>query len=153
MRKSRAPKRVKSFSADAKIYDWLVSKINAAGSDISISELINDYLGYLYYELKSILDYYEQEKIKVDIPWVINRIMQDVKFFPPKLDVLYADPDMKRFMEGEIHSKAMEILERYQGEQKLFMDNIRERQRAKEGQRMKDIELGLKKEKKLKKGK
>jgi hypothetical protein len=137
MRKSKNPKQVKSFSTNARVYDWLVTKINQSGSNISISEVINDYLGYLYYEIKSILDYYEGEKIKVDLPWVINRIIRESMFFPPKLDVLYADPDMKRWMEDEIHSKAMNILEEYQKEQKLIMDNIRER-REKRGFEPKD---------------
>lgn len=127
MRKAKSPKQVKSFSTDGKVYDWLVAKINASGSDISISELINDYLGYLYYDVKSILDYYEREKIKVDLPWVINKIIKDSKFFPPKLDLLYADPDMKKWMEDEIHSRAMDILVAYQREQKLIMENIRDR--------------------------
>ncbi len=150
MRKAKSPKQVKSFSTDAKVYDWLVSKINAAGSDVSISGLINDYLGYLYYEIKSILDYYEQEKIKVDLPWVINRIIKDSKFFPPKLDILYADPDMKLWMETEIHSKAMEILEDYQKEQKVIMENIWERQRQKGKLRIGEIELKLENETKVK---
>lgn len=140
MRKAKARKQIKSFSTDAQVYDWLVSKINEAGSDISISELLNDYLGYLYYELKSILDYYEREKIKVDLPWVISRIIKDSMFFPPKLDVLYADPDMKRWMENEIHSNAMDLLEKYQKEQRLIMDNIRERQKDKERHRISVIE-------------
>jgi len=150
MRKAKSPKQVKSFSTDGKVYDWLVGRINKAGSTISVSELINDYLGYLYYELKSILDYYEQEKIQVDLPWVINKIINDCKFFPPKLDILYADPDMKRFMETEIHSKAMAILEEYQKEQKLIMENIWERQRQKEKKRIGEIELKLENETKLK---
>lgn len=149
MRKAKSPKQVKSFSTDGKVYDWLVSKINAVGSDVSISELINDYLGYLYYEIKSILDYYEQEKIKVDLPWVINKIIKDSKFYPPKLDILYADPDMKRWMETEIHSKAMEILEDYQKEQKVIMENIWERQRQKEKHRVSEIESKLKIETKI----
>ena len=150
MRKAKSPKQVKSFSTDAKVYDWLVSKINATGSDVSISELINDYLGYLYYEIKSILDYYEQEKIKVNLPWVINKIIKDSKFYPPKLDILYADPDMKRWMETEIHSKAMEILEDYQKEQKVIMENIWERQRQKEKHRVPEIESKLKSETQVK---
>ena len=127
MKKLKQQKQVKSFNVDGKVYDWLVEKVKVTGSDISISELINDYLAYLYYELKSVLDYYEQEKIQVDLPWVINKIIKDAKFFPPKLDILYADPDMKRWMEDEIHSKAMSILKEYQKEQKLIMENIRER--------------------------
>jgi len=127
MKKRKDIKQVKSFSTDGKVYDWLVDKTRESKSDISISELINDYLAYLYYELKSVLDYYEQEKIQVDLPWVINKIINDAKFFPPKLDILYADPDMKKWMETEIHSKAMNMLEEYQKEQKLIMENIRER--------------------------
>jgi hypothetical protein len=127
MKKLKQQKQVKSFNVDGKVYDWLVEKVKVTGSDISISELINDYLAYLYYELKSILDYYEQQKIQVDLPWVVNKIIKDAKFFPPKLDILYADPDMKRWMEDELHSKAMSILEEYQKEQKLIMENIRER--------------------------
>jgi hypothetical protein len=150
MRKAKSPKQVKSFSTDGKVYDWLVSKINAAGSDISLSELINDYLGYLYYEIKSILDYYEQEKIKVDLPWVISKIIKDSKFYPPKLDILYANPDMKRWMETEIHSKAMEILENYQKEQKVIIENIWERKRQKEKQRIGEIESNPKNETKVK---
>ncbi|HAK87905.1 MAG TPA: hypothetical protein DHV16_09030 [Nitrospiraceae bacterium] len=118
-------KQVKSFSTDAKVYEWLVQKIKESGSDISISELINDYLGYLYYEVKSVLDYYEKAKIKIDQAWVINKIINDSKFFPPKLGILYGDPDMKRWMETEIKSKAMDILEEYQKEQKLVVENIR----------------------------
>lgn len=156
MRKSKNPKQVKSFSTDARVYDWLVAKINQSGSDISISELINDYLGYLYYEVKSILDYYEHEKIKVDVPWIISRIIRESMFFPPKLDVLYADPDMKRWMGEGIHSRAMDFLEEYQKEQKLIMDNIRERRIGKERQRVSEIEKRLQKkgfEQKGKKGK
>lgn len=121
-------KQIKSFSVDGAVYDWLVKRIRESNSDISISELLNDYLGYLYYELKSILDYYECEKIKVDLSWVINKIIRESKFFPPKLDILYADPDMRKWMESEIHSKAMDYLEQYQKEQKIVMENIRERQ-------------------------
>jgi len=127
-KKEQKLKQIKSFSTDGKLYDWLVNKIKESGSDISISELISDYLAYLYYELKSILDYYDREKIVVDLPWVINKIINDSKFFPPKLDVLYADPDMKKWLENDIHNKAMEILEAYQNEQKLIMENIKERQ-------------------------
>lgn len=145
MKKAKSPKQVKSFSVDGKVYDWLVNKINTSGSPISISELLNDYLGYLYYELRSILDYYEEQKIQVDVPWIINKVIQESKFFPPKLDILYADPDMKRHMESEIHSKAMEFLETYQDEQKLIMENIRERQRLKEKQRVVKVEGKLKK--------
>jgi len=120
-------KQVKSFSTDGKVYDWLVEKLKESKSDLSISEIINNYIGYLYYEIKSILDYYEREKVQVDIPWVVNKIIRETSLFPPRLDVLYADHDMKRFMEDEIHSRAMDILEQYQKEQKLIMENIRER--------------------------
>lgn len=151
MRKSKSPKQVKSFSTDGMVYDWLVGKINQAGSVISISELINDYLGYLYYELKSVLDYYEQQKVQVDLPWIIAKIIKDSKFYPPKLDILYADPDMKRFMETDIHSKAIALLEEYQKDQKLIMENIWERQRQKEKQRVSEIDSSAKQAKKLKK--
>jgi len=120
-------KQVKSFSTDGKVYDWLVEKLKESKSDLSISEVINNYIGHLYYEIKSILDYYEREKVQVDTPWVVNKIIRETSLFPPRLDVLYADPDMKRFMEDEIHSRAMDILEQYQKEQKLIMENIRER--------------------------
>ena len=120
-------KQVKSFSTDGKVYDWLGEKLKESKSDLNISEVINNYLGYLYYEIKSILDYYEREKVQVDTPWVVNKIIRETSLFPPRLDVLYADPDMKRFMEDEIHSRAMDILEQYQKEQKLIMENIRER--------------------------
>ncbi|MDP3111583.1 MAG: hypothetical protein Q8M71_05735 [Thermodesulfovibrionales bacterium] len=132
MKSLKKQKQVKSFNVDGRVYDWLVEKIRESGSNISISELVNDYLGFLYYELRSILDYYEREKIRVDLPWVINKLVSESKFFPPKLDILYADPDMKKWMETEIHSRAMEILEQYQKEQKLVMNNIRER-KAKRG--------------------
>ena len=120
-------KQVKSFSTDGKVYDWLGDKLKESKSDLNISEVINNYLGYLYYEIKSILDYYEREKVQVDTPWVVNKIIRETSLFPPRLDILYADTDMKRFMEDEIHSRAMDILEQYQKEQKLIMENIRER--------------------------
>ena len=127
VRKKPTKKQVKTFSTNGEVYDWLVSTFESSHSRVSVSELLNDYLGYLYYEIRRVLDYYAQEKIVVDQAWIVNRILQEVKFFPPKLDVLYTDPDMKRWMDNDIHIRAMELLEQYQQEQRSLMDNIRSR--------------------------
>lgn len=116
------PKEVKSFSVNGEIYEWLVKTLKeAGGSDLSISSLINDYLGYLYYELKIILDYYDNKGIAVDRSWIIDEIIRESYLFPPKLDILYSDPDMKRWMEQEIESKALDLLDKYrENKKRLF---------------------------------
>lgn len=125
------PKQVKSFSVDGEIYEWLIMTLKeAGGGDLSISSLINDYLAYLYYELKIILDYYDNKGIVVDRSWVVNEIIRESYLFPPKLDILYADPDMKKWMEQEIESKALDLLDNYRENKKRLLRAMKEKREA-----------------------
>ncbi len=130
VRKKQVKKQVKTFSTNGEIYDWLVEKMQTSRSNISMSELISNYLGYIYYEIKNTLDYFEQNKIKIDEAWTVKKIIEEVNIPPANLDTLMVDPQIKGRLEAIIHDQAMGILEQYQTEQKQIMENIKLRKSA-----------------------
>lgn len=119
-------KQVKTFSCDGDIYDWLVKTLKeGGGSDFNLSSLINDYMGYLYFELKTILDFLDKKKVVVDRAWIINEVVREFYLFPPKVDVIYADPDMKRLFEQDVEIRVMDLLEKYKEMQGRRLETIR----------------------------
>jgi len=130
-------KQVKSFTLDGDIYNWLVEKIRMSGSDLSLSSLVDDYLGYLHYELKTLLDYCEREEIEIDRSWLVSTYIEDIKMSQPNWNVIEklseeVRKDFEKDMKLQLEWDVEHLLRKYKEEKKKMLELVKQRKRARQ---------------------
>ncbi len=130
-------KQVKSFTLDGDIYNWLVEKIRMSGSDLSLSSLFDDYLGYLHYELKTLLDYCEREEIEIDRSWLVSTYIEDIKMSQPNWNVIEklseeVRKDFEKDMKLQLEWDVEHLLRKYKEEKKKMLELVKQRKRARQ---------------------
>ena len=137
-------KQVKSFTLDGDIYNWLVEKIRMSGSDLSLSSLVDDYLGWLHYELKTLLDYCEREEIEIDKSWLVSTYIEDIKLSQPNWDAIkkLSEEVRKDFEKDEklqLKWEVEHLLRKYKEEKKKMLGFVKQRKRARQLKVAKDV--------------
>ena len=130
-------KQVKSFTLDGDIYNWLVEKIRMSGSDLSLSSLVDDYLGWLHYELKTLLDYCEREEIEIDRSWLVSTYIEDIKMSQPNWNVIEklseeVRKDFEKDMKLQLEWDVEHLLRKYKEEKKKMLELVKQRKRARQ---------------------
>jgi len=122
-------KKVKSFTVDGEVYSSLVAQLKEAKSSLSVSSLVDDYLGYLLNELKAILDYYGANDIDISRSWVINRVLEEARLHPPKWDIISLSSAMVGLMDQDVEEEALYLLEEYKKEQEDMWQGVQDKKK------------------------
>ena len=122
-------KKVKSFTVDGEVYSSLVAQLKEAKSSLSVSSLIDDYLGYLLNELKAVLDYYGANDIDISRAWVINRVIEEARLHPPKWDIISLSSAMVGLMDKDVEEEALYLLEEYKKEQEDMWQGVQDKKK------------------------
>ncbi|MFQ5586204.1 MAG: hypothetical protein ACE5GF_05205 [Thermodesulfobacteriota bacterium] len=125
-------KKVKSFTVDGEVYAQLMNKLKEAKSGLSVSSLVDDYLGYLLNELKAMLDYYDSHNIEINRSWVINRVLEEARLHPPKWDIISLSSAMAGLMEQDVEEEALYLLEEYGREQEDLWQGVQEKKKKRQ---------------------
>lgn len=133
MNKSHLKQR-RNFTVDGDINDWLIEKLSGAG--VSLSSLVDGYLGYLHYELKEILDYCDREKIDIDRSWLISASIERIKDMPPNWDVINklseeVRKDFEKDVELGLKWEVERLIEEYEEEKKEILKSFKRRKKIK----------------------
>ena len=122
-------KKVKSFTVDGEVYSSLVAQLKEAKCNLSVSSLVDDYLGYLLNELKAILDYYGANDIDISRAWVINRVIEEARLHPPKWDIISLSSAMVGLMDKDVEEEALYLLEEYRKEEQDMVQGVQEKKK------------------------
>ena len=125
-------KKVKSFTVDGDVYASLIAHLKEAKSRLSVSSLIDDYLGYLLNELKAMLDYYDSHNIEINRSWVINKVLEEARLHPPKWDIISLSSAMAGLMEQDVEEEALYLLEEYKKEQEDMWQGVQDKKKKRQ---------------------
>ncbi|MFQ5328715.1 MAG: hypothetical protein ACE5D4_01855 [Thermodesulfobacteriota bacterium] len=130
--KAKQAKQIKSFTVDGDVYASLMAHLKEAKSGLSVSSLIDDYLGYLHNELKAVLGFYSSHKIEINRAWVINKVLDEARLHPPKWDIVSLSSSMAGLMEQDVEDEALYLLEEYKREQEDMVQGVKDKKRKRQ---------------------
>jgi hypothetical protein len=112
----------------------LIAHLKEAKSGLSVSSLIDDYLGYLHNELKAVLGYFSSHKIEINRAWVINKVLDEARLHPPQWDIVNMSSAMAGLMEQDVEEEALYLLKDYKREQENMLQGVKDKKRKRQRQ-------------------